>query len=121
MPRLKNNWFVTDQGWAYVGAAWIKQGNNGSFLSVQLENSKDLPTDGSGNASIMLFKNNKKSAANQPDYNVLCQLPDGWQQFVQPPEQQQSPNFGGGAPQQQQQKQAGFGGGGGMTADDIPF
>jgi uncharacterized protein (DUF736 family) len=43
-----------------VGAAWIKKGKNGNFLSLTIEGKK-----------YTLFKNNYKTEEKHPDYRVF--------------------------------------------------
>lgn len=43
-----------------IGALWKKEGEKGPFLAGQLNN-----------ASIMIFPNTQKNAANQPDYRIM--------------------------------------------------
>lgn len=43
-----------------LGGLWKRTGKNGTFLAGKL-----------GDASIMIFPNNKKTAPNQPDYTIF--------------------------------------------------
>lgn len=47
-----------------VGALWLKEGEKGKFMAGEL----DLGV--LGKVSLMVFKNNKKEKAEQPDYLI---------------------------------------------------
>ena len=62
----------------YIGALWIKEGQNGKFMSGNVEiNGVKHP--------ILVFKNTKKEKDNQPDYKI-CQpaKESGLQQAPEP-------------------------------------
>lgn len=67
-----------------LASLWIKQGKNGEFFSGKL-----------GDATIMIFPNRKKTADNQPDFNVFLAEPQnkGYQprQDNQPPQRPPAP------------------------------
>lgn len=48
-----------------IGALWLKQSQDGKqFLSGVIQ-------DLSGDINIAIFKNDRKEAENQPDYNIV--------------------------------------------------
>jgi uncharacterized protein (DUF736 family) len=61
-------------GYAEVGAAWIKERNGAKYLSVSIENPGDLPVNADGKASLTLLRNRFKERDNQPDYKVSCKV-----------------------------------------------
>jgi uncharacterized protein (DUF736 family) len=59
--------------YAYVGAAWKKNGKNGTFLSFSIDTNKlaECAKDDKGRVSATLFKNDNKENPSQPDYNLV--------------------------------------------------
>lgn len=70
-----------------VGAAWKKEGKNGTLLSFSLDTAKiaQCQADAKGKISATLYKNDKKTKANQPDYNLTVKA-DNVQSENQPPD-----------------------------------
>lgn len=65
-------------GYAQVGSAWVKDGTNGKYFSVQLQSPHLIPRDERGNANLRMEKNKFKTAENHPDMRLSLKLPEGW-------------------------------------------
>lgn len=101
-------WYVKN-GWAQVGAAWIKTNSKGGkFLSVVIDNPADLPTK-NGRATLNIMPNTRKQSDNHPDYRVSCKVDDAPPPLVQQAER----TFGGKAKPEPNYTP--------LTEDEIPF
>jgi uncharacterized protein (DUF736 family) len=60
----------------YIGAAWKKEGKNGTFLSFSInpEEVARCTPDAKGKIPATLYKNEKKTKDNQPDYNLAVKV-----------------------------------------------